>query len=70
MKQVQLSQVDPARLLTYLLSRLVDHAVEKATRKSGPDKIGAERTQLPCSSTRAAGDILKAAERRWPSRYY
>jgi hypothetical protein len=71
MKQVQLSQFDPARLLTYLLSRLIDaRSVEAATRKSGPGKIGDEHTQLACSSTRAAGEILKAAERRWPSRYY
>ena len=70
MKQVQLSQFDPARLLTYLLSRLIDHSVEDATRKSGSGKIGDKRTQLLCSPTGAAEEILKAAERRWPSRYY
>ena len=71
MKQIQIGQFDPARLFTYLLSRLVDaHSVEAATRKSGSDKSGDERTQLLCSPTRAAGEILKAAERRWPSRYY
>jgi hypothetical protein len=58
-------------LLTYLLSRPVDaHSAEAVTRKSGSGKIGDERTQLRCSPRRAAGDILKAAERRWPSRYY
>jgi len=31
---------------------------------------GDERTQVLCSPTSAAGEILKAAERRWPSRYY
>jgi hypothetical protein len=71
MKHIQIGQFDPARLLTYLLSRLVDaHSVEDATRKSGPDKIGDERTQVLCSPTSAPGEILKAAERRWPSRYY
>jgi hypothetical protein len=71
MKQIQIGQFDPARLLTYLLSRLVDaRSVEAATRKSGSGQIGDEHTQLLCSSTRAAGDILKAAERHWPARYY
>jgi hypothetical protein len=71
MKQIQIGQFDPARLLTYLLSRLVDaHSIEDATRKSGSDKSGDERTQFLCSPTRAAGEIPKAAERRWPSRYY
>jgi hypothetical protein len=71
MKQVQLGQFDPARLLTYLLSRLVDaHSAKAVTRKSGSGKIGDERTQLRCSPASAAGDILKVAERRWPSRYY
>ena len=70
MKQIQIGQFDPARLFTYLLSRLIDHSVEDATRKSGSGKIGDKRTQLPCSPTRAPGEIPKAAERRWPSRYY
>ncbi|MGB9392727.1 MAG: hypothetical protein WCB70_22435 [Xanthobacteraceae bacterium] len=71
MKQIQLGQFDPARLLTYVLSRLVEsHAVERAVRKSGADKIDAERAQSQRSPTKAAGEILKAAERRWPSRYY
>jgi hypothetical protein len=71
MKQIQMGQFDPARLLTYLLSRLVEaHSVEDATMKSGSDKIGDERAQSVSSPTGAAGEILKAAERRWPSRYY
>jgi hypothetical protein len=71
MKQIQIGQLDPARLLTYLLSRLVDaHSVEAATRRSGSGQRGDEHTQLPCSPTKAAGEILKVAERRWLSRYY
>ena len=71
MKQIQMGQFDPARLLTYLLARLVDaHSAVDATRKSGSDEIGDEHTELGSSPTRAAGEILKAAERRWPSRYY
>jgi hypothetical protein len=71
MKQIQMGQFDPARLLTYLLSRLVDaHSLEAAATKSGSGKTGDDHAQLPRSSTRAAGDILKTAERRWPSRYY
>jgi hypothetical protein len=71
MKQIQLGQLDPARLLTYVLSRLVEsHAVEHAVRKSGADKIDAERAQSQRSPTSAAGEILKTVERRWPSRYY
>jgi hypothetical protein len=71
MKQIQLGQFDPARLLTYVLSRLIEtHSVEDAASKGSPDKIAAAHAQLACSPTRAAGEILKAAERRWPSRYY
>jgi hypothetical protein len=71
MKQIQIGQFDPTRLLTYLLSRLVDvHSAEAATRESGSGRIGDKHNQLPYASTRAAGEILKAAERRWPSRYY
>jgi hypothetical protein len=70
-QQVDMGKFDPARLLTDVLSRLVKaHSVEHATSRSGSDDISAERTQLPRSPTRAAGEILKAAERRWPSRYY
>jgi hypothetical protein len=71
MKQIQIGQFDPTRLLTYLLSRLVDaHSVEAATRESSSGQIGEQHTQLLGSPTRAAGEILKAAERRWPSRFY
>ena len=71
MKQIQIGQFDPARLLTYVLSRLVEsHAVEQAAKQSGCDKIGAEQAQLPLSPTKTAEEILNFAERRWPSRYY
>ena len=71
MKQIQLGQFDPGRLLRYLLSRLVDaHAVDEAARKSDSGNIGAEQADVLCSPTRAAGQILETAERRWPSRYY
>ena len=64
-------QFDPGRLLRYLLSQLVGaHAVEEAARKSGSGKIGAEQAHVLYSPTRAAGQILETAERRWPSRYY
>jgi hypothetical protein len=34
MKQIQLDQFDPARLLTYLLSRLIEsHAVDQAPKQ-------------------------------------
>jgi hypothetical protein len=71
MKQIEMGKFDPACLLTDVLPRLVKvHSVEHATSRSGSDDISAERTQLPRSPTRAAGEILNAAERRWPSRYY
>jgi uncharacterized SAM-binding protein YcdF (DUF218 family) len=71
MKQIHLNQFDPARLLTYVLSRLLDaHAVGQAVRKSGANELGAERAQLLGSPARTAEEILRAAERRWPSRYY
>ena len=71
MKQIQIGQFDPARLLTYLLSRLVDaQSVKDASTKNGSQNIGDERSELVRSPTRAAGEMLEAAERRWPSRYY
>jgi hypothetical protein len=71
MRQIQFGQFDPTHLLTYLLSRLVEsHSVAQVERKSGDDTIDAEQAQLPRSPTRAAGEVLKTAARRWPSRYY
>ncbi len=69
MKHIQLSQFDPARLLTYVLSRLVEcHGIEEETGKSAALPIDAG--QMSGSSSRGAGDILRTTERRWPSRYY
>ena len=71
MKQIQIRQFEPARLLTYLLSQLVGaHSVEDVLTKNGSHNISDERSQLVRSPTRAAGEMLKAAEQRWPSRYY
>jgi len=68
-KHIQLSQFDPARLLTYVLSRLVEcHGIEEETGKSAALPIDAG--QMSGSSSRGAGDILRTTERRWPSRYY
>jgi hypothetical protein len=70
-KQIQLGQFDPARLLTYVLSRLIEsRAVDQTVSKSGANTTDADQAQLARSPARAAGEILKAAERRWPSRYY
>lgn len=56
MKQFQFGQFDPARLLTYVLSRLVEsHAIERTMRKSASDAIDAG--QVSRSPGRAAGDI-------------
>ncbi len=71
MKQIQLGQFDPARVLTYVLSRLVEsHAAEQTARKSEVNAIDAGKAQLPRSPARTAGEILRTTERRWPSRYY
>jgi hypothetical protein len=71
MKHIQINQFDPARLFTYLLSRLVEsHAIEQTVRKTGADTIDTKQVQLPGSPPKAAREIFKAAERRWPSRYY
>jgi len=56
-QQVDMGKFDPARLLTYVLSRLVEaYSTEDATTKNGSGDISAERTQLPRSPTRAAGE--------------
>jgi hypothetical protein len=74
MKHIQLTQFDPARLFTYVLSRLVEpHAVERDQSKeriSSGEKTAVGR-DLSCSSSAwAPEDIRKTTERRWPSRYY
>ncbi len=69
--QIQIGQFDPPRLLTYLLSRLLDaHSVEDASTKNSCQNVSDERSELVRSPTRAAGEMLKVAEQRWPSRYY
>jgi hypothetical protein len=73
MKQIQLSQFDPARLLTYVLSRLVEsHATEgdrsKERISSGHAAMG--KGQSSTSSSSRLEEILRTAERRWPARYY
>ena len=58
MKQIQMGQFDPARLLTYLLSRLVDaHSLEAAATKSGSGKIlkGILRERFWAHEERAVG---------------
>jgi hypothetical protein len=67
MKQIQLSQFDPARLFTYVLSRLVEsHAVEADSSKAAA--VG--RGPSSASSSSSLEEVLKNTQRRWPSRYY
>ena len=74
MKQIQLSQFDPARLFTYVLSRLVEsHGVEADTKEritSGEAAAAAGSGPSSTSSSSGLEDILKTTQRRWPSRYY
>jgi hypothetical protein len=71
MRQIQLGLFDPARLLTHVLSRLVEaHTVEHVMKKRRTETIGARQARPGRVPTRTAGEILKAAERRWPARYY
>jgi len=70
MKQIQLSQFDPARLFTYVLSRLVEsHAAEDDRSK---ERINSSEAAAVGggSSTNSLEEILKTTQRRWPSRYY
>jgi hypothetical protein len=72
MKQIQLSQFDPARLFTYVLSRLAEsHGAEgdgsKAPISSGE---GAAADKSRSSSGSSFEEIVKTTQRRWPSRYY
>ena len=74
MKQIQLSQFDPARLFTYVLSRLVEsHGVEADSSKeriSSGEAAAVCSCPSPTSSSSGLEDILKTTRRRWPSRYY
>ena len=74
MKQIQLSQFDPARLFTYVLSRLVEsHAAggdRDKERISSDQAAAVSRGQSSTSSSSRPEEILRTAERRWPARYY
>jgi hypothetical protein len=74
MKQIQLSQFDPAPLFTYVLSRLVEsHGAEVDESKERISSGEATAVGRGLSSTSSSGsleDILKTTQRRWPSRYY
>jgi hypothetical protein len=74
MKHFQLTQFDPARLFTYVLSRLVEsHAVEgdrSKERISSGEKTAVGSGPSCSSSAWTPEDIRRTAERRWPARYY
>jgi hypothetical protein len=72
MKQIQLSQLDPARLFTYVLSRLVEsHGAEGDRSKERLSSTAAVRGGASSTSSSASlEEILKTTQRRWPSRYY
>jgi hypothetical protein len=74
MKQIQLSQFDPTRLFTYVLSRLVEsHAAEgdrSKKRISSGRAAAVGKGQNSTSSSSRLEAILRTAERRWPARYY
>jgi hypothetical protein len=74
MKQIQLSQLDPTRLFTYVLSQLVEsHAAESDRSKkriSSGQAAAVGKGQSSTSSSSRLGEILRTAERRWPARYY
>ena len=77
MKQIQLSQFDPARLFTYVLSRLVDsHGAEadRSKERISSGEVAAvggdSGDPSSTSSSGGLGEFLKTTRRRWPSRYY
>jgi hypothetical protein len=74
MKQIQLSQFDPARLFTYVLSRLVySHGAEANRSKeriSSGEAAAVGRGLSSTLSARTPEEIRKTTERRWPARYY
>jgi hypothetical protein len=74
MKQIQLSQLDPARLFTYVLSRLVESHGAKGDRSKERISLGeapaVDRDASSTSSSASLEEILKTTQRRWPSRYY
>jgi hypothetical protein len=75
MKQIQLSQLDPARLFTYVLSRLVEpHGAKGGDRSkervSSGEAAAVRGGASSTSSSASLEEILKTTQRRWPSRYY
>jgi hypothetical protein len=74
MKQIQIAHFDTARLFTYVLSRLVEsHAAEGVKSKeriSSGEAAAAPRSPNSTSSSSSLEEVLKTAQRRWPSRYY
>jgi hypothetical protein len=68
----QLSQFDPARLFTYVLSRLAESHAAGVNRSrewmSRAAPVG--REQSSTSSSSRPEEILRTTLRRWPSRYY
>jgi hypothetical protein len=73
MKQIQLNQFGPARLFTYVLSRLVESHAAEGDRSRERIASG-EAAAVPRSPTTSFGssleEVLKNTRRRWPSRYY
>jgi hypothetical protein len=62
MKQIQFSQFDPARLFTYMLSRLVEsHAAEDDRSKERITSVAVGRRQSSTSSNSSPEEILRAA---------
>ncbi len=72
MKQIQLSQFDPTRLFTYVLSRLVEsHAAEGHRERIISGQAAALGTGHSSTSySSRPEEILRTAELRWPARYY
>ena len=71
MKQIQFSHFDPARLFTYVLSRLVEsHGAEADRRVSSGEAAAVDRGPSSASSGSSLEEVLKTTQRRWPSRYY
>jgi hypothetical protein len=74
MKQLQLSQFDPARLFTYVLSRLVEsHAAEgdrSKERIASGEAAAVGRSPNSTSSSSSLEEVIETTQRRWPSRHY
>ena len=65
MKQIQLSQFDPARLFTYVLSRLVESHGAELDRK---ERISSgDGAVLGADGSSSLEEIIKTPQRHWPS---